>query len=410
MAHDVELLLIGDCLVQESRLDDVTVTGDDFANPVYANIFDRMLDRHRLGLGVSQVLLADDFPAHMDVIWNATNWSPETGRTEAHDRAVQTASTRRKLKAAAQNISTWADDSPIENLVDTCRAEVDKAMVDQGQVVTSMRDDVHATLAAHRTVESAYPSPWPSLNEIIRGFIGGRLYIIGARPAVGKSAFAQQLAYELASHGSVIFSTMEMEKAEVYERIIAQQAQIYYGGMSSGNASPALVAKEKAWLETQSRDLIVLDSGTQTVASIRTAARTAQRAGKLAAIVVDYIHLLSTGRKDESEVARLGELTRALKTLAMDLKVPVIALSQLNRAVASRNGGKPGLADLRGSGSIEQDGDVAIFLWKATDPEGNVTQTEELNVFIAKNRQGPAFVDLHLHWQGDFVRAMEFPS
>jgi replicative DNA helicase len=271
MAHDVELLLIGDCLVQESRLDDVTVTGEDFANTIYANIFDRMLDRHRLGLGVSQVLLADDFPAHMDIVWNATNWSPETGRTEAHDRAVKTASTRRKLKGIAQNISTWADERPIDDLVDACRAEVDKAMDSQSQVVTSMRDDVFTVLAAHRTAEAAMPSPWPSLNEIIRGFIGGRLYIIGARPAVGKSAFAQQLAFELAYHGSVIFSTMEMEKAEVYERIIAQQAQIYYGGLSSGNASPALAAKEQAWLETQRRDVIVLDNGGQNRAAAREA-------------------------------------------------------------------------------------------------------------------------------------------
>lgn len=403
---DVELLLIGDCLTDASRLDDVTVTGADFESPIYANIFDRMLERHRLGLGVSQVLLCDDFPSHLAVIWNSTNWSPETGRTEAHDRAVQTRSTRRKLKAAAMNISTWADDRPIEDLVDACRAEVDKAMSQTPQAMTSMRDDVFAVLAEHRKVDAAYLSPWRALNDVIRGFIGGRLYIIGARPAVGKSAFAQQLAHELAQHGTVIFSTMEMEKAEVYERIISQQAQIYYGGMSSGNASPALVAREASWLGSDSRDIIVLDNGTQSVASIRTAARTVQRTGKLAAIIVDYIHLLSTGKKEENEVARLSEVTRGLKQLAMDLKVPVIALSQLNRGVENRAGGKPGLADLRGSGAIEQDGDVAIFLWKDTE-EDNVAGSI-INVFVAKNRQGPAFVDIQLRWEGDFVRAVGF--
>lgn len=408
MRADVESSLLEGLFLKPEKIDDVTVNGDDFENIRLGLIFDRMRERHRNKQGVTKPLLCEDFPEDVATIWTLDESEGNAYVVEANAAAVKERAIRRKLREAASKITEWSKDATLDELTDKARAEVDAAVSMRETRVTSMLTDIHSTLAEHRSVSAATPSPWRELNEIMRGFIPGRMYIVGARPAVGKSAFASQIAYELAATGPVIFATMEMEKGEVYDRIIAQQAGVYYGGLTNGSPSEFLKQREDQFLKTGLRDIRVLDQGTQTVQGIRAAARSAQRDGNLAGIVVDYIHLLAGGSK-ENETQRIGEISRSLKQLAMDLKVPVIALSQLNRAVTNRMDGKPTLADLRGSGAIEQDGDVAIFLYKDVDAEGNA-MNDSLHVFIAKNRQGPANVGFELQWQGDFVRAMSYAS
>ena len=127
--------------------------------------------------------------------------------------------------------------------------------------------------------------------------------------------------------------------------------------------------------------------------------------GKVAGVIVDYIHLLSEPGVD-NEVQRIAAITRGLKQLAMDFKVPIIALSQLNRQVSGRENPRPNLGDLRGSGAIEQDGDCVIFLYKDTS-EGEAAMNRTINVYVGKNRQGASFIDFPLEWQGDFVRAVD---
>lgn len=398
---DSEMMFLGACLTQPHTLADATVTGEDFENPKFGTIFDRMLERRNLNLGVSQALLSEDFPQHLREIWGATDYINELALASSHERTIKDRTVRRKLKSAAIRIVAMADGNEMDDIVDRARAEVDAALRGDEFRVVSMTQDVRPVLAEYRAGIDLVPSPWHELNNTIGGFGPGRMYTIGARPGVGKSALAAQIAYALAANGPVVFATMEMSKGEMYSRIIAQQAGLYYGGLKS-DAAPFIRDRENQWLDSQVRDIRVIDHGTQTVGGIRTAARSASRDGHLSGVIVDYIHLL-TGAGG-NEVERIANITRGLKQLSMDLKVPVIALSQLNRAVTSRESAKPGLGDLRSSGSIEQDSDAVVFLYK--DGDESDMSNDVLNVFVAKNRQGPSFVGFQLQWQGDFVRAV----
>lgn len=401
-APDVELAYIGACLTDENKLADTTLTGDEFDNPTLGKLFDRMRERHQQRLGVSQVLLAEDFPDLIREIWGSTDNFGELLLADQHERAVHDRATRRRLKAAAIRITDLANGGFAETIVDQARAEVDKALGGQQTKVESMLVDATQILAEHRTQVDLVPTPWRDMNESLVGFGPGRMYVFGARPGVGKSALATQIAYALAAKGPVVLATMEMDKGEVYSRIISQQAELYYGGMS-GPMPDFMQQREERWLRDNNRDIRVLDSGTQTVAGIRAAVRSASRDGKVAGVIVDYIQLLTTSVPIENETNRISELTRTLKLLAMDFKVPVIALSQLNREGDS---GRPSLRNLRGSGSIEQDADSIVFLYRDGDESGTVNN-DYLSVYIAKNRQGPSFVGFDLAWQGEFVRAVD---
>jgi replicative DNA helicase len=404
---DAELSLIGACFWYPERLDETTLNGSDFENPALGILFDRMGERRRAGIGVSQALLCEDFPDHVRDIWRSTDFVSEINAADSLEELILGRALRRRIREATVRIAqiTSGNNDRLD-LIDSVRAEIDAAteLKSLGSV-TSMKDDIRAVLAEHRSSVTLTPSPWAALNDVIVGFGPGRMYVIGARPGVGKSALALQIAYELAASGPVVFASLEMDKGELYSRIVSQQAQIWYSGMS-GTLPTHLAARESEWIDRSARDIRVLDAGSQSVQSIRAAARSAAREGRLGGVVVDYIHLL-TSKDGENETTRIAAITRQLKQLAMDLKVPVIALSQLNRAVSSRPDGRPNLADLRGSGAIEQDGDVVLFLYRDTNEEDTNRDSTILHGFVAKNRQGESFVDFQLEWQGEFVRAVD---
>ncbi len=401
---DAELSFIGACFWHPEHLDETTLAGSDFEVPAYGVIFDRMLERHRTSAGISQSLLSEDLPDHFRDIWRSTDYTSELHAGDALQELIHGRALKRRLREASVRIAQIAGSvSSREDIIDSVRAEVDAATSGDATEpdVVSMRDDIRSVLAEHRSSVTLVPSPWRAVNEIVGGFGPGRMYVLGARPGVGKSALALQIAYGLASAGPVVFASLEMDKGEVYARVVAQQTGLYYGGMSKADNPAWYVKREQEWLASNVRDIRVLDAGTQTVQSIRAAVRKVSRSGKVGGVIVDYIHLL-TSKDGENETTRIAAITRGLKQLAMDFKVPVVALSQLNRAVSTRQDGRPNLSDLRGSGAIEQDGDVVMFLYR-DEAEG----PEALHGYVAKNRQGPAFTEFHLEWQGEFVRAVD---
>lgn len=395
---DLELAYLGACMTIAEAIETTALIGSQFEAPKYGALFDAMLDRHRRGLGVSQASMAEAFPDRMVDIWSATDMLSEVAAWRTHETGIRERAVRRAIRAAAVRLQDLADatGSDIDHVVTESRNAVDEATAMDERSVVSMQRDAAQVLAEHRSSVQTLPTPWPSLNDVIGGFAPGRMTVIGARPGVGKSAIASQIAYELAQHGPVVFATMEMSKGEVYSRIVSQQAGIYYG---TTGLSEFLQARESEFLRTGLRDIRVMDSGTQTVQGIRAAVRAAGRERPVAGVIVDYIHLMTTPQRIDNETQRINEITRTLKQMSRDLHVPVIALSQLNR---DGDRGAPTLRDLRGSGGIEQDADGVLFLYRTEDTPQHV-----LMMGVAKNRQGPNNQHFPLDWQPEFVRAVD---
>src|SRR5690625_3616014 len=254
------------------------------------------------------------------------------------------------------------------------------------------------------------PTPWRDLNYLKRGWRPGRLYVSGARPSVGKSVALLQAALHLARAGVVSFHRLEMPSDEVERRILAQVGQVALGKLEGRNPdNPDSVMHADDWdkvAKTRAKvadlPLAIDDRGSVSVADIRARARQVSRHGPLAAVVVDYLQLLAAprgmGGRNRAEV--VGEFSRSLKLLARELNVPVIAAVQLNRNSVNRDDPRPTMADIRESGSVEQDSDNIILLHRQDN-----THTD-LDMLLVKQRQGP-LGKAELTMQGHYARIIE---
>ena len=240
---------------------------------------------------------------------------------------------------------------------------------------------------------------FPGIDRALMGLRPGQMVVLGARPGVGKTSFALNLAVNAAARGtSVALFSLEMSAVEVAQRMVAAQApgvtlsNIRQGKIQNNQWSEMLEVTD----QLSRLDIMIDDNPETTVTEIRAKARRMLH-GKTnkGLIIIDYLQLLSppSGRRAESRATEVSEMSRGIKIMAKDLGVPVIALSQLNRDVESRTGKRPQLSDLRESGSIEQDADIVILLDRSlTEEEASRSDRPELNVtdfIIAKNRSGP---------------------
>lgn len=240
-----------------------------------------------------------------------------------------------------------------------------------------------------------------SLDNILGSIRAHELVIIGARPGMGKTAFATALAVHAARSGTTAaFFSMEMDATEITDRIIASEARLplsrLSGGKSSSNDMEEIVMAQKA---LSGLPLVIDERPRQTIASLLSRARRLKRRHNIGLIIIDYLQLISTARADrrESKVAEVTDISRGLKMIAKDLQVPVIALSQLSRQVEGRPDKRPMLSDLRETGAIEQDADKVMFLYRDgyynKSGSGKVSAATEvdptlLEVIVAKNRCG----------------------
>ena len=229
------------------------------------------------------------------------------------------------------------------------------------------------------------------------GFREGQLIIIGARPAVGKTSFALNLALNAAAAGFTVgFFSLEMSGKEIAQRFICAHAQVNMSHFRTGRISAQEWANiNEATQELSKLDILIDDTPGTTVTEIRAKARRMLHNKEHAIVILDYLQLVNppAGRRAESRAVEVSEMSRALKIMAKELKIPLIALSQLSRQVESRTGKRPQLSDLRESGSIEQDADIVMFLDRSSSeqeaarddrPDEGITR-----IVLAKNRSGP---------------------
>ncbi len=271
---------------------------------------------------------------------------------------------------------------------------------------------------------------FPNLNKATLGFQKGDLMILAARPAVGKSSYAINLALQIAKYNKahVAFFSLEMSIEQLLMRIYAFQAGVDLSKIRSGKLnSDELLLLSLAKEDLSKQNLYFDVSPSSNIADIRTKCRQLKQAGKLDFIVIDYLQLITTENSKGNRQEEVSKISRQLKTLAQELQVPILALSQLSRNLEGRENKTPQLADLRESGSIEQDADIVFFIYRRSDVEDQDVADQlneklkeeqlqreqkskkemlEVIVSIAKNRQGP-LQDFDYHFYGHLCRFTE---
>jgi replicative DNA helicase len=247
---------------------------------------------------------------------------------------------------------------------------------------------------------------YDDLDELLSGLQPSTLNIVGARPAMGKTALGLGIATHVAQKTSlpVLVFSLEMGHHELTQRILSSEAQVDSMKIRNGRLSEAdwgLIGRAIGRLEVP---LFLDDNPRVTVMEIRAKARRLKaRHGGLALIVIDYVQLMSGGESPENRQLEVSEISRNLKILARELEVPIVALSQLSRNLESRGEKRPMLSDLRESGSLEQDADVVMFLYRDEVYNADSADKGSAEVIVAKHRSGPIGT-VRLVWRGQYTR------
>lgn len=341
-------------------------------------------------------------------LWGLDPVSAQPGSAAYYAELVRDQAMLRRLRDAGQSVFALASGAgDVAELAEQARATVDAAVLRTGGRVRPVGDALAAALdGLERSSVEFVPTPWDALNGYLTGFHPGRLYVIGARPGSGKTIMALQAAVALAATGRVAFSSLEMEEGDLMRRLLAQTASVDLSAMERGTLQPADWERiAQARPRIASMPLFVDDRPHVFPAQIRAHARNVSRGGKLAAVVVDYVGLVATPDDRRGRWEHVGAISRAMKVMARELRVPVIALAQLNRESEGRGGLRrlPTMADLRESGSIEQDADVVLLLQRQHDDEGR--ERDQLDVVVGKNRHGRTG-KVTLRWEGQHARVI----
>jgi len=253
-------------------------------------------------------------------------------------------------------------------------------------------DDLHKNKGKLRGI----PTGFTDLDNILSGLQNSNLIILGARPSVGKSSLAMDIARHAAIHEKVpvgVFS-LEMSKGEVIDRIICAEANIDLwklrtGKLSSIGENDDFSRIGHAMGVLSEAPMFIDDSATLNVMAMRTMARRLQSEHGLGMLIVDYLQLIQGRGNPDNRVLEVSEISRSLKGLARELNIPILALSQLSRGIESRTDQRPKLSDLRESGSIEQDADVVLFIYREDKSKSDSENKNIAEILVAKHRNGP---------------------
>lgn len=418
---DAEKSLIGAVLIDEEVLADVSehVSPDDFYEKRHGIIFGGMMRLYEKHKPVDLLTLTDELKKkdELDVIGGSaylselTNYVPTAAHAEAYAELVATAAVRRRLIKASAEISEMGfdEDTSTQELLEKAEAELfsvsdqslKQDLVSLESILTESFDrleELHRNKGAIRGVRTGYRD----LDNMTAGLQRSDLIILAARPAMGKTTLVTNLAYNVATIAkqSVLFFSLEMSKEQLVDRMLADASGVDSWNIRTGNLSDDDFSKlSEAMGEMAEAPIYIDDTPGLSVLEMRTKARRQAHEAPLGLIIVDYLQLMqASGRSDGNRVQEVSEISRGLKLIARELNVPVIALSQLSRSVESRSPQIPQLADLRESGSIEQDADIVMFIYREAyyNPE---TERENItDLIIAKHRNGPTGkVELYFH-------------
>jgi len=408
----VEESVLGAVLLSHDAMGDVSEKGlrpEHFYKPAHQHLFDAVSALYRSGQPVDAITVADELRraglleqvGGAETLHQLQNATPAISNAPHYARIVMDTALLRGLIHVAGDIAELAYSEPddVTKAVDEAESRVfriaDERVVDStveiSELLQGAMDRLEETFERGDTI-TGVASGYHDLDELLSGLQPSTLNIVGARPAMGKSAFALGMATHIAQTTArpVLFFSLEMGHGELTQRILSSEARVDSTKVRTGRLSEADWGKIGRAIGRLEIPLFLDDNPRVTVMEIRAKARRIKaRYGGLALIVIDYLQLMSGGGNPENRQLEVSEISRNLKILARELEVPIVALSQLSRNLEARGDKRPMLSDLRESGSLEQDADVVMFLYRDEVYNAESGDKGSAEVIVAKHRAGP---------------------
>lgn len=427
---EAEKSVLAACMLNEEAVDEIasSLSPENFYRPAHRLIFEGIANLASRHIPIDQISLADRLAAEGQLeaaggrpylvelannTLSLTNW-------KSHSEIVRRASLQRDLIYASTNINALAYDAPddasqtIEEaermLFSVTQKRVGSSFTKVGDLLSTVFDQIDE-LARHKDELAGVGTGFKDVDDLFWGWRGGDLLILAARPAVGKTSFALNVAVNAAKHGaSVALFSLEMSATQLVQRILCSEARVNLSKLRTGSLTDADWAPILSATDSLSKlDLWIDDTPGLSLLEMRAKARRQLRDKERGLIIVDYLQLMqpTKARRDGNRSVEVAEISRGLKVLAKELDVPILSLSQLSRAVEMRGNKRPMLSDLRESGSIEQDADIVMFIDRSTD-EAEAEQDGRpplgtADLIVAKHRNG-ATRDIRLSFAAEYTK------
>ncbi|WP_137844436.1 replicative DNA helicase [Microbacterium sp. 2FI] len=424
--HDIlaEQSALGGMLLSKDAVADVieSLRGSDFYIPKHELIFEAILTLYSHGEPTDVVAVTDELiksgelqrAGGADYLHTLTSIVPTAANAGYYASIVSERALLRRLVEAGTRIVQmgYAGQGDAVDLVNNAQAEIYSVTgaetaedyVPLTQAVDAAVDEIEAARGRDGQM-TGIPTGFQQFDELTNGLHGGQMIVIAARPAMGKSTLALDFARSAAIKHNMptIFFSLEMGRSEIAMRLMSAEGSVPLQNMRKGTLDSrdwTTIASTRGRINDA--PLYIDDSPNMTLVEIRAKCRRLKQRVGLKMVIIDYLQLMTSGKKVESRQQEVSEFSRALKLLAKELQVPVVALSQLNRGAEQRTDKRPQVSDLRESGSIEQDADMVVLLHRDSVYDRE-TRPGEADLIVAKHRNGPT-ATLEIAFQGHFSR------
>lgn len=410
--NDAEMGVLGAMLLSPTTVIDILdiLTPEDFYRPSHQLIFQAIIDLFSDNRDIDPVIVSGRLDRTNDLdrvgggayLHDLIQSVPTAANARYYAEIVSEKAVLRRLVDAGTRVVQLGyegdEGAEIDAVIDRAQQEVfavsQKNQSEDYAVLADILDETMAELEMLNDggIATGIPTGFKDLDDLTNGLRGGQMIIVAARPGVGKSTIALDFMRSASiknNMASVIFS-LEMSKSEIVMRLLSAETEIRLADMRGGKMDETAWEKMVQKLDKVAQaPLFIDDSANLTMMEIRSKARKLKQKHDLKMIVVDYLQLMSSGKRVESRQQEVSEFSRQLKLLAKELDVPLIAISQLNRGPESRTDKRPQLADLRESGSLEQDADIVMLLYRPDSQDKDDERAGEADIILAKHRGGP---------------------
>lgn len=413
------MIMSKDAIVEASEM----ITGADFYQQQYGIVFEAMVELHDEGKAVDLVTLQDrlrekELPpeiSSMEFVRDLLATVPTSANVKYYAEIVAEKSMLRKLIKTTEEIGNlcYLGKEKTQDILEVTEKKIFDLVQNRGseefvpirQVVLNAIEKIEKASRTQGSV-TGIPTGFIDLDYKMSGFQPSDLILVAARPSMGKTAFVLNIAQYMAFHNDVttaIFS-LEMSKEQLVNRLLALESKVDSQNIRTGNLEDEEWAKliEGANIIGKSH-LIIDDKPGISISELRSKCRKYKMEHNLGIIFIDYLQLMTGSGRSESRQQEISEISRSLKALARELNVPVVALSQLSRAVEQRPDHRPMLSDLRESGAIEQDADVVMFIYRDDYYNKDSENKNIAEIIIAKQRNGPIGT-VNLVWMPNYTK------